>query len=378
MSGPNLTRRALGAGSATVIAAAAFAPARAEPSQSAVPGVGFHEFLSATEIAGVSERGNRTDLSAAFARARDHCARTSPTPTLLFPPGEYAYSRAQDWGFANARIEGSGHVVLRYLGTGDAFPVTDRDVTGLFGLHFAGLTIEAPPGSRHGIYLNSVHHSTLRDMHVRGCGGAALRIDFAVCTLVEHFVCSHNRQGGGRQGFANAARPRVGIALGRGGVSKEPASYCTFINPIVEGTTIGGLLESSGAIGCSIIGGTLEGCGERGLVIMDGCRNNRVQFTDFEENGIEDILNRGTITELLSVDCLGGTTYAAPALGGRISGGQHNRITLGPGTRGIVVDAVAWNVGGKGRLENAGENRMRDMLDVSRQRLTDGAQDGMD
>ena len=364
-----VSRRAFGLGSAMAIGAAA-GPAQAQPRAAAGPWLSFHEFLTAAEIGATADPNNTLDLSAALAKARAQCAAARLTPALVFPAGVYRYSRSPDWGFPGAHIEGAGRAILRHVGSGDAFIATDAATVGLFGLRFSGLTIEAGASTRHGIYLSSIHHAALRDLQVRGCSGTALRIDFSVCSLVEHFVCSHNRQGGGKPGFHGGARPRVGIGLGRGGPGREPVSYTTFLNPIIEGPTIGAVFEA--ALGCAIIGGTLEGCPERGLVIEQASRNNRVQFTDFEANGIEDVLNRGLMTELLNTDCRGGTTFAATAVGGSITGGQHNRVTLAPGSKGVLVDFVAWNEGGKGSFTNGGMNRVRDRFDVAAGRLTSG------
>ena len=198
-----------------------------------------------------------------LANARRYCATQLVTPLLIFPAGGYRYSRAPDWGYADARLRGDGMVVLRYTGSETAFPVTDAARVGLFGLRVDNLTIEASTSARNGMLLSSIHHAVLRDLNVRGCGGAALRIHFAVCTRIENFVCSHNRRGRAAGLFQRDA------ATDRHSPDElwqnEPASYCLIDNPIVEGTGVGCLVEH--AWGCVVRGGTFEGCGERGLVI---------------------------------------------------------------------------------------------------------------
>jgi hypothetical protein len=343
------------------------APASAAAIVTPKPSVSMFDFLSPDEIADVQAAKFTRDLSVPLAQARHYCATQRATPLLIFPAGGYRYSRAPDWGYAGARLRGDGMVVLRYTGSDTAFPVTDAARVGLFGLRVDNLTIEASTSARNCILLSSIHHAVLRDLNVRGCGGAALRIDFAVCTRIENFVCSHNRRGGGLQGFSSATPPRIGIHLTRRG-ENEPASYCLIDNPIVEGTGVGCLVEHG--LGCVVQGGTFEGCVERGLVIAAGGVGTRVQYTDFEANGVEDVRNDGRATELLSIDSEKAVTFGASAAGGSINGGQFESISLLPGARGIRVSDIGWNRIGHGRLSDGGGNRWRDLFDSTRKQFS--------
>jgi hypothetical protein len=289
------------------------------------------EFMTAAQIADVRGRAGDLDVTAALQAARDYIAETRKK--LIFPAGLYCYSKSPNWAIHHAEIEFEGEVTLRYTGAGNAVIVDAGAADAV--THIAGLcygvkfgwgtrpTVEAPATAGNGFYVRSAHHCKIGG-RVRGCGNASsgLRVEFAVCSEFDVVVS------GNQDAWYQNAKPLYGYFLSERNAG-ETTSYCTFVNPVVEGLSIGVYLHAT--LGNCFFGGTSEACAQYGVYAHTTAAQDKFYGTDFEVNGIADIYDMGT--GLVLADC---DTYTKLTLGGQsrsatVRGGRHSKIVADVG-----------------------------------------------
>jgi hypothetical protein len=316
-----------------------------------------------------------TDDTVAIQAARDYLYSQTTPSILIFPAGIYKYSVSPNWNIQNCQVVAEGTVRLRYTGTGNAFEVIDTSGTGLYNQQFGRFIIEATSSAQNGVYIKNSNHSTF-DFNVRGCGAAyaGLRIDFAVCSYFPNFTCSNN-ENGGTQGWYLSAKPKYGIYIYSisGGIS-EPTSYCTFINPVVEGVEIGAVFNHS--LGNMLIGGTLEGCTDTGI-IFSGARSikNVIMHTDFEANTNFDIDCYGLYNSFIKCDTQKIVIMRSNSSSNILDGGVHQNVYCEPSSaNNILKDFVYGNTSLSGSLTDLGANIWQRALKVGDSYPSNGPQ----
>lgn len=268
------------------------------------------------------------DNTAAFAEAVEWAnAETNPAG-LIFGPGIWEYDESPNWAVDNFQILANGAVRLRYSGTGDAFIIDGGAAgAGITNMFVGRFLIEAHDGAGDGVYIRAVHRSFF-SFNVRGCGTtqAALRTEW--CVIDEFQFTTSVNEGGWYNDGSGAAKPLYGAYLDKRGAG-EATSYCTFLNPIIEGTDTGCLIQDG--IGNNFYGGTMEACTNIGLDIGSASLWNKCYGADFEANTNHDIYIQGDNNHINGSDTLELITVISGAQGNQITGGSHSQITINSG-----------------------------------------------
>ena len=304
-----------------------------------------------------------TDDTTALQAARDYLAALatagSKLPTLLFPAGIYKYSVSPNWAINKISLQTEGEVRMRYTGTGNAF-IIDGVGQAMYGLYFSRFIIEAPSTAGHGVYIRVVQHSTF-DFQVRGCGStsAGIYVAFSVCSVFNSPEVSVNDGG-----WYLSAKPYYGLYLTNYVVGSDngDCSYCTFINPIIEGTEQG--IYCANALGNTFIGGTSEGITDTAIYISATSRLNKFFTIDLEVN-TGDVLCSGYENEFHGIDS--NTYFAILAAGNKnlVVGGRFKTLYLEAGAADNTIIGARYNVySGGSYSDNGTRTRARDLYNA--------------
>ena len=305
------------------------------------------------------------DDTAALQAARDYLASLSISgielPTLLFPAGIYKYSLSPNWALNKINLQTVGEVRMRYTGVGNAFIIDGgtASVT-MYSLTFSRFIIEAPSTAGHGVYIRNIHHSTF-DFQVQGAGSASsgIYVAFSVCSVFYSPKVSVNDGG-----WYLGAKPNMGIFLTNAvvGIDAGFTSYCTFVNPIIEGTTQG--IQVHRGLGNTFIGGTSEGITDTAIIIHDTSIRNKFFTIDMEGN-LGDVLCNGQENEFYGIDSNGIFQFGPTSKQNLIVGGNFETISISSGAEDNTLTGVRYNIAGAGNLDNSGtRTRLRDLYNV--------------
>jgi len=281
-----------------------------------------------------------TDDTAALAAAVAFVAAQASPPKLIFPAGVYVASAFPNFAIANAVFEAQGECVLQYTGTGNAITLdAGPSPATIFNVDFGGsgrFTVNCPATALNAVFVRSVHHSRIR-IKPRGAGpaSAGLCVEFAVCTQFD-VTASHNEDGGWYQN----AMPFAGIFLDQRDPG-ETASYCTFINPVIEGPTRGIVLNNT--LGNIFLGGTSEGSSDYGVYGAPGSNQDRFIGTDFEANGLADVFLQGRAVEFIGCDTFKLVQFGSTSKVCSVIGGLHSDISFDVGSTGNTVLNAKYN-----------------------------------
>jgi hypothetical protein len=303
------------------------------------------------------------DDTVALQAARDYLADLatagSELPTLLFPAGIYKYSVSPNWAINKISLQTEGEVRMRYTGTGNAF-IIDGIGQAMYGLYFSRFIIEAPATAGHGVYIRVVQHSTF-DFQVNGCGStsAGIYVAFSVCSVFNSPKVSVNDGG-----WYLGAKPYYGMYLTNNvvGLDNGDCSYCTFINPIIEGTQQGIFCHS--ALGNTFIGGTSEGITDTALNVSAASRLNKFFTIDYEVN-LGDVLCYGYENEFHGIDSNVYFAFMAGSRDNLIVGGRFNTLYLETGALDNTIVAARYNVySGGSYSDNGTRTRASDLVNI--------------
>lgn len=281
------------------------------------------------------------DSTVALQKARDYIA--AKRAVLVFPQGTYKYTVSPNWAIYHSRVEFEGEVRLRYVGTGDAviFDASASDAVTFIPKHCYGVKwgwtnrpiIEAMATSANGVYCRAMHHCKI-GARVAGCGtnSAALRTEFAVCSEFD-IEASGNVEGWFVDSNGTTAIPQYGYNLGRRNPG-ETTSYCTFVNPIVEGPKIGCQLEFT--LGNVFLGGTFEACTQYGVYGSRNSSQDKFYGTDFEVNTTADVYDMGTDLLLHHCDTYTQLSLGTQSVNAHVIGGRHAKVLFDTGCKNAV------------------------------------------
>lgn len=300
------------------------------------------------------------DDTTALANARAYLAALSAAntqlPTLLFPAGIYKYSVSPNWAINKISLQTEGEVRMRYTGTGNAF-IIDGAGQSMYGLYFSRFIIEAPATAGHGVYIRVVQHSTF-DFQVNGCGStsAGIYVAFSVCSVFNSPKVSVNDGGW----YLNA-KPYYGLYLTNYvvGADNGDCSFCTFINPIIEGTQQGIVCNS--ALGNTFIGGTSEAITDTAIVIQANGRYNKFFTIDLEANA-GDVICAGHDNEFYGINSQLYFQISAAGYNNLVVGGTFDTFFIDTGSEDNTVTAIKYNTQNTGSYsDNGTRTRARDL-----------------
>lgn len=304
------------------------------------------DFIPFSTRVAIRLRTSTADLATYLASAVT--AAAAKQTALKIPAGKYSYSVSPNFAIDYLHIVTHGRVDFYYTGTGDALTFDAGSGAQICsGVRFAvgnPVHIYAPNTAHNGIYVRSVHHSSIW-ANVHGCGPspyAALYVAFAVCTEF-HVVVSGNEDGGwyGNVGGVGGATPGIGYYLTRRGSSpvSETVSFCDF-HSIVEGPAIG--IQCNFTLGNNFWG-TSEGCTNYGVLCDSTSNYDKFWGMDFELNTTADIYCSGIGVEFHS--CLGDgvANLGSTAKLCEIIGGDYKTILVDTGSIGCTVENAVYN-----------------------------------
>lgn len=305
------------------------------------------------------------DDTTALQDARDYLAdlATAGTqlPTLLFPAGIYKYSVSPNWAVNKANLQTEGEVRMRYTGTGNAFIIDGGTVSAVLNdLSFDRFIIEAPSTAGHGVYIRNVHRSSF-GFNVKGAGStsAGIYVAFSVCSIFNTPMVSVNDGG-----WYLGAKPYDGMYLTNAvvGIDSGFTSYCTFVNPIIEGTTQG--IQVHRGLGNTFIGGTSEGITDTAIIIHDTSIRNKFFTIDMEVN-LGDVLCNGQENEFYGIDSNFYFQFGPTSKRNLIVGGNYETIAIESGAEDNTLIGARYNIAGSGTFgDNGTRTRLRDLYNV--------------
>jgi len=282
-----------------------------------------------------------TDDTVALAAARAYIASQSIPSILLFPAGTYVYSTSPNWAIQNAVIQSEGEVILQYTGTGNAVILDAGNSALIYNVTMGDFIVNCPSTANNGVFLRSVHHSNLT-FNIKGAGTtyAGFYTQFSVASVFNITVSVNE------SGWYLGAKPAIGINLGQRNAG-ETTSYCTFINPVVEGPSIG--IQLSNTLGNIFLGGTSEGCSSYGVYGLTDCSADLFMGTDFEVNTIADVYILGSNVELRKCDSSSIVNFGTSSSNCVLDGGSHQTIILDTNSKNNTAINARYN-----RLQTSG------------------------
>jgi len=297
---------------------------------------------------GVFDGATLTLNDGVLATARNWLDSLAIKTRLTFASGTYGYTVSPNWAIQDAIVEGVGEVHLQYHGVGNAWIVdgTGQPGGGCYNNRVYGFVVDAPTTALNAVYIVKCHHSVYK-FKVRGAGAtsAGIYIDGCVVSRWDDPEVSPNADG---VWYTNAT-PRYGMVV-TGGVGTQ-TSYCTFINPIMEGLVepvVGTGLLLGGAFGNFFISGTCEGCttGMATSTVAAGCVDNKMWGMDFEVNSDADIFEQGEGNEYHSCNCTTDCIIVSGSSTPQFFGGRYFNIEVASGVNNANFVGVTYNRNG--------------------------------
>lgn len=290
---------------------------------------------------------------------------------LTIPAGTYNVTGLPNFAVRGARIQGIGRVVLNITGAGPGLIVdagAPPSTTVVQDIVIDNLTINCVGAATIGVFIRGITHSQFNRLRPINFPAYAMNCEFMVSNTFYDFCHSGNEPG--------IVTPSViGIGLGRRNPNEQCAD-CTWINPVIEGTSGNGLVLDE-ASSNTFVGGTVEGCGYTtgygGILIGANNQNNTFIDMFLEANGIVGdattfhVKCSGIRTSFINIFADAGEGYPAPAgsplvwvYGGNSTafyGGTIQSLRIEAGTNNTVTNSLAYNIGAApGTITNAGTN----------------------
>ncbi len=249
-----------------------------------------------------------------------------------FPAGNYSYSTAPAWAKTGINIHGDGvSTVLRFAGTGNCVNLSG---SGQLNVSLSNFMIKGTASATNGIYINDVHHWTIRDVSISDVSADGFKSDFTVIGKLDNFSVSLN------QGVFTVT-PVNGIVLGGTSGNGDSTTGVTIVNPVIEGVSGRGLLVNN-AFSNNIYGGTIEQ-NTTNIELGQNSHDNTVNGTNAEagkilvsgsKNLLSNIFNYATNTAATEI------TFDATSAQNRVDGGTTGDITIKPSARGNAFTNV--------------------------------------
>lgn len=276
---------------------------------------------------------------------------------IRFPSGHYAYSQGQNWAIPGLQLIAEGSVWLINTGPDVSFLCDGSYIGGgVRGMSIQGdFRVYPNASSTIGVLIKAVHVSDIQ-ITSKGAGSAysAIYIEGCVCTVFRIRASSNDG------GWYNT--PARCLYVTQSGPNGE-TSYCTFINPVLEGSPVGALLD--GTLGNTFIGGTIEATGDTGLILTGNAKQNKFFSIDFEENFNFDIFCQGNHNEFLNCDTLKKVVISGGS-DNIIHGGLHQLIEIQAASQRNLISTLKYNraSGTAYPVDNGTRTRFRDLTNI--------------
>ena len=288
---------------------------------------------------------------------------------LTIPAGTYNVGALPNFAILGARIQGIGRVVLNITGAGPGLVVDAGATAGVVvqDIVIDNLTINCTGAATIGVFIRGITHSQFNRLRPINFPAYAMLCQFMVSNSFYDFCHSGNEPG--------IITPSViGVGLGLRNAN-EQCSNCTWINPVIEGTSGNGLVLDEAAASV-FVGGTVEGCGYTagygGILIGSNSIDNTFINMDLEANGILGdattfhVKCAGIRTSFVNIFADDGQGYVAPSTAGSpliwiyggnstaFFGGSIDTLKIEAGVKNTVTNSLAYNLNGAGTITDAG------------------------
>lgn len=308
-------------------------------------------------VMGDGARDNATRMAALRAWVAAKTAAGN-TVKVVWPAGRYVYSQGPNWAIDGLSMEAEGEVWLIHTGAGNASFLLDASAIpgGVRGIKISGdFRVYPNANSAQGVLIRSIHVSEIQIMS-RGAGTGFAAIFISGCVCTEFRVRASSNDGG----WVNTPTHCLYVTQHEPG---GQTSYCTFINPILEGSPFGGWLD--GAMGNTFIGGTMEATGDCGLRLTVNAIQNKFFSIDFEENFNYDVYCEGSNNEFLNCDTLKKIVIASGS-NNKVVGGLHQAVETLAGASRTLLSSFQYNrVSGTAYPADSGSRtRFRDLVNI--------------
>ena len=316
----------------------------------------------------VADFGFSTSASAA-ANTTAFATAWNVSRQLTIPAGTYNVGALPNFAILGARIQGIGRVVLNITGAGPGLIVdagAPPSTTVVQDIVIDNLTINCTGAATIGVFIRGITHSQFNRLRPINFPAYAMLCNFMVSNSFYDFCHSGNEPG-----LVTPSVIGVGLGLRNAG---EQCADCTWINPVIEGTSGNGLVLDETASN-TFIGGTIEGCGTvtgyGGILI--GPNNNGNTFINMflEANGIGGdattfhVKCAGLRTSFVNLFADSGTGYStlhSPLVwiyGGNSTaffGGSIDTLKIDAGVKNTVTNSLAYSLNGTSAITDAGTN----------------------
>ena len=291
----------------------------------------------------------------AATNAAAFAAAFTASTQLTIPAGTYSVTSLPNLAVRGTRIQGIGRVVLNITGAGPGLVIdagAAPSTTVVQDIVIDNLTIDGrySAAGNVGIFIRGITHSQFNRIRPINWIGSAMYCMFMVSNSFYDFCYSGNEPG-------ITIPTAVGISLTNRN-ALDACSNCTWINPVIEGTSTNGIAAAA-AIANTFVGGTVEGCGYTtgygGIYLGTNTAENSFIGTDLESNGISGdattfhIKNygaRNAFTNIFADDVLSPWIWLAGGNTTSIVGGLISSLKIDAGVKNTVTHAVAWNPNG--------------------------------
>jgi hypothetical protein len=292
---------------------------------------------------------------------------------LTIPAGTYNVGALPNFAILGARIYGIGRVVLNITGAGPGLVVdagAAPSTTVVQDIVIDNLTINCTGAATIGVFIRGITHSQFNRLRPINFPAYAMLCNFMVSNSFYDFCHSGNEPG-------ITVPSVIGVGLGKRNVG-EQCSNCTWINPVIEGTSGNGLVLDEAAASV-FIGGTVEGCGYTsgygGILIGSNSFDNTFINMDLEANGILGdattfhVKCAGLRTSFVNLFADAGEGNVPPSTAGSpliwiyggnstaFFGGSIQSLKIEAGVKNTVTNSLAYNIGAAtGTITDAGTN----------------------
>ena len=309
---------------------------------------------------GFSTSNNATANATAFVNA------WNISKQLTIPAGTYNVTGLPNFATIGARIQGIGRVVLNITGAGPGLIVDAGPLAGVVvqDIVIDNLTINCTGAATIGVFIRGITHSQFNRLRPINFSAYAMLCEFMVSNSFYDFCHSGNEPG--------IVTPSViGVGLGKRNVGEKCAG-CTWINPIIEGTSGTGLVLDQ-ADSNTFVGGTVEGCatltGYGGILVGASSIGNTFINMFLEANGIGGdattfhVKCTGIRTTFVNIFADSGLGYATPhsplvwVNGGNSTaffGGSIQDLKIEAGVKNTVTNSLAYSLNAGGTITDAG------------------------
>ena len=276
---------------------------------------------------------------------------------LTIPAGTYNVGALPNFAILGARIQGIGRVVLNITGAGPGLVVdagAPPSTTVVQDIVIDNLTINCTGAATIGVFIRGITHSQFNRLRPINFPAYAMLCNFMVSNSFYDFCHSGNESG-------ITVPSVIGVGLGLRNAGEQCAD-CTWINPVIEGTSGNGLVLDE-TYENTFVGGTIEGCGYTtgygGILIGPNNTQNTFIGTALESNGIAadattfHIKNAGLRTSFINISAdntLSGLVWMYGGNSAAFRGGQIHDLKIDAGVKNTVTYSLAYD----GTITNAG------------------------